>query len=246
MKGGLWLVTLLLLAALPVGADAQPWQARKFRCRDGSSLSYQWHQPEGEGPRPLLIFLHGAGERGRDNQAQLGHGVRELFGTVDFLVAAPQCPPEYRWVEVDWGLPAHNLPAWPSRPMLRLCEWLDTLCASPEVDSQRIYLMGLSMGAFGAWDLAARCPDRFAAGIFICGGADLETAPKLAAMPAWLFHGARDPIVLVQRSRDMAAALTRAGGQPRYTEYAEVGHEAWYHALGEAELLPWLTAQQRP
>ena len=109
----------------------------------------------------------------------------------------------------------------------------------------RLYLIGLSMGAFGVWDLLSRRPDCFAAAVSICGGADDNAAVTARDVPILVFHGARDPIVSVERSRRTVAVLRAAGGTPRYTEYPHVGHDAWTHAFAEPHLLPWLFAQRK-
>ena len=239
-------VLLAVLLAVPGVTWADGWEARSFPCRDGQELGYQWHRPSDlSQPLPLILFLHGAGERGNDNRAQLTQGVAELLGKAPALVVAPQCPSGQRWVEVDWGLPAHQVPAQPSQPLQHVMELLDELRNLYPVDSDRVYLMGLSMGAYGCWDLAGRQPERFTAGVFICGGADESTAPRLSGLRSWLFHGAQDTSVKVERSRNMVEALRRAGADPRYTEYPEVGHDAWQRAFADPELLPWLLSQRR-
>jgi predicted peptidase len=105
--------------------------------------------------------------------------------------------------------------------------------------------MGLSMGGYGTWDTLARYPGMFAAGVPMCGGADEKTALALAHTPLWVFHGAKDGVVKPSRSRNMVAALRKAGGSPKYTEYPEAGHDCWVPASKEPDLLPWLFAQKR-
>ncbi|MCB1134331.1 MAG: dienelactone hydrolase family protein, partial [Verrucomicrobiae bacterium] len=106
-------------------------------------------------------------------------------------------------------------------------------------------LMGLSMGGFGSWDLAARHPEWFAAVVPICGGADNSTAPSLAKLPIWTFHGDADNVIPAARTRSMVAALRAAGGSPKYSEYPGVAHNSWFKAFAEPDLLPWLYAQKR-
>lgn len=200
---------------------------------------------------PLVLFLHGAGERGDDNQAQLAYlpawlaepAAREAFPC---YVLAPQCRAERRWVEVDWSAPEST----PQRPtpspdLLAAITALEETLAREAVDPDRIYLTGLSMGGYGAWDLAARLPDRFAALLPVCGGADEATAAKLVGLPVWCFHGDADTAVPVGRSRTMIAALRAAGGAPRYSELAGVGHDAWTPAYRDRAVLEWLFAQRR-
>jgi len=101
------------------------------------------------------------------------------------------------------------------------------------------------MGGYGTWDILTRHPDMFAAGVPICGGADENTAPRIAKLPIWVFHGEVDSVVPTIRSKNMIAALERAGGKPRYTEYPKCDHNSWTLAIQEPDLLPWLFAQKR-
>lgn len=208
-------------------------------------------------PVPLVLLLHGAGERGVDNQAQLGNGAGALLGSdgaaarFPCVFVLPQCPPDQRWVEVNWAKDRHTLPAVPSVPLASALGLVEQLVARHGVDRRRLYLVGLSMGGFGVWDVLSRSgagagkPGRFAAAVPICGGADEDALGRAAAVPVWAFHGALDPVVKVERSRGAVAALRKAGSAPRYTEYPDVAHDAWTRAFAEPELLPWLFAQRR-
>ena len=113
------------------------------------------------------------------------------------------------------------------------------------VDSDRIYVTGLSMGGFGAWDALQRHPQRFAAAAPVCGGGDTALASKIARVPVWVFHGDRDNVVKTSRSRDMIAALKKAGGSPKYTEYPKTGHNAWTATYRNPKLYEWMFAQTR-
>ena len=113
------------------------------------------------------------------------------------------------------------------------------------IDPQRIYLTGLSMGGYGTWDLLARKPDLFAAGVPVCGGGDESTAGKIAKIPIRVFHGDKDNSVPVARSRTMVEALKKAGGHPKYTEYAGVGHNPWDKAYADPKLMNWLFKQKK-
>lgn len=200
---------------------------------------------------PLILFLHGAGERGDDNKRQSYHGgklflAKKNRGKFPAFVVFPQCPNGKRWVEVNWGAPEpHQQPAEPSEPMSLVMELVPELEKTLPVDASRVYLMGLSMGGFGTWDLAARHPDWFAAVVPICGGADNSTAKALAKIPIWAFHGDQDNVIPVGRTRSMVEALRQAGGTPKYTEYPGVAHNSWFKAFAEPDLLPWLFAQKR-
>jgi predicted peptidase len=113
------------------------------------------------------------------------------------------------------------------------------------IDGRRIYITGLSMGGYGTWDLMARKPELFAAAVPICGGGDEATAEKIKNIPVWVFHGAKDGAVKVERSRRMVEALKKAGGKPIYTEYPEVGHDSWNPAYKDAKMFAWLFAQKK-
>ena len=206
---------------------------------------------------PVVLFLHGAGERGTDNRRQLAYlpqwmaepAMRERYPC---HLVAPQCRPEHRWVDVPWG-DAASAPhsTHPTTDLAAAVAALDAVLTSEAADPGRTYLTGLSMGGFGAWDLAARTPQRFAAVLPICGGGDEATAERLATLPVWCFHGADDTVVLPERSRRMIAAIrkSRGGGatgpEPRYSELAGVGHDAWTPAYRDRDVLEWLFGQRR-
>jgi predicted peptidase len=240
-----------MAAALP--EEIAAFTARCFVEEAGQKLPYRLLLPEPRVPGgryPLLLLLHGAGERGTDNVEQLGNGLAALLLAsrrgFPCVAVVPQCPPAQRWVEVDWSAASHPLPSEPAPPLHAALALVESLVAEYACDPARLYLLGLSMGGYGVWDAASRQPERFAAAAPICGGAADDAAPGLAAagLPVWAFHGAKDPVVPVERSRRIVAALRGCGGPVRYTEYAEVGHDAWTWALKEPELLPWLFAQR--
>lgn len=187
---------------------------------------------------PLVIFLHGSGERGNDNAVQLKYISPLFLNTANreqypcFLLA-PQCPANENWNYPDWYLE-------PRKPMSTLIALIDSLIALPHIDKSRVYITGLSMGGYGTWYLLTKRPELFAAAVPICGGGDMHQAEKFSHVPIWNFHGAKDDAVPVEFSRSMIRALKAAGGSPRYTEYKKVGHESWTNAYSEPDLLPWL------
>jgi predicted peptidase len=122
---------------------------------------------------------------------------------------------------------------------------IESLSKEYRIDADRIYLTGISLGGFGVWDLASRKPGLFAAAMPICGGGDPAQAEKLAKLPMWAFHGDADLSVPVERSRDMIAAIKKAGGNPKYTEYKKVGHDAWTPTYTNDEVLDWLFKQKK-
>ncbi len=199
---------------------------------------------------PLVVFLHGAGERGRDNEKQLKYlptwmaepALRERHPC---YLLAPQCRESERWVDVSWADKKSTPQGPPTTDLLAAIAALQAVIASEAVDPARIYLTGLSMGGFGTWDLAARQPARFAAILPICGGGDEATAPRLSRLPIWCFHGDADQVVAVDRSRSMIAAVKAAGGSPKYSELPGVGHDSWTPAYRDPAVLDWLFAQRQ-
>ena len=184
---------------------------------------------------PVILFLHGAGERGTDGvrhtRVGIGPALAQFPWRYQAIVVMPQCPAGVQWApaELEGALAA-----------------LEAVRESARVDAGRIYLSGISMGGFGAFALAARYPSRFAAVVPICGWGDPATMSRpLARMPTWVFHGADDDIVPVTYSREMVAALRAVGNdRVRYTEYRSVRHESWDMAYADAELPTWLLRQR--
>ncbi len=180
---------------------------------------------------PLLLFLHGAGERGVDLEQVKVHGPPKMIAQgrdFPFVVISPQCPED-----VWWSIEAlHAL--------------LDEVVQTHRIDESRIYVTGLSMGGYGSWGLAYAYPERFAAVVPICGGGEPEKAPLMKEIPTWVFHGAKDTAVPLQRSQEMVDALEEAGSDVRFTVYPEAGHVgAWENAYGDPELWEWLEEQQK-
>jgi predicted peptidase len=201
---------------------------------------------------PLVIFLHGAGERGNDNLSQLKYfptwmAEQSARKAHPCFVLAPQCRDEQKWVDVDWSkIESTPQSPTPTVDMLAVIAALEDTLQREPIDPARIYLTGLSMGGYGSWDLAARMPDRFAAVLPICGGGDGATATKIKDLPIWCFHGDADTAVRVERSRTMIEALRAAGGAPKYSELAGVGHDSWTPAYRDPDVLAWLFAQKKP
>jgi len=188
------------------------------------------------------------GERGDDNEAQLVHGkpmMEHAAWQYGAFVLAPQCPADDFWVRWRRGEKSHTLSEEPAEPARLVLDLIEQLKKDHPIDPDRVYIMGLSMGGFGTWDLISRHPERFAAAVPICGGGDESRAERFARLPVWAFHGKADPVVPVARSRDMVAAMRKAGGTPRYTEYPGVGHDSWSSAFDDPELLGWLFGQRR-
>ena len=216
---------------------------------------YRLHRPTSLVPNanlPLIVFLHGAGERGADNVAQLKHFPKR-FVTEPHLtkhsayVLAVQCPSRETWITAvgkNWDLPTRFEVITPS--MKAVIAAIQTVVHEEPIDRTRIYLTGLSMGGFGAWDLAARHPDWFAAVMPICGGGSpVQMAERLVGVPIWAFHGIGDRIVTQRQSIAMIDAIRAAGGTPAYTAIPNVGHASWNVAYGPQGGMTWLFSNKR-
>jgi len=223
---------------------------------DGRVLPYRLLTPAPIEPGkryPLIIFMHGAGERGIDNRIQL----RNFRSTVEFwkkypcFIIAPLCPrrdqaPEAVWVDTPFGSGVgHTMKEQPTWPMRLALDAIDQFIATHPVDRHRIYVTGLSMGGFATWEILQRRGDMIAAAVPVCGGADSAFAGKLAAIPIWATHGDADDIVPVSRSRDIIAAIKAAGGNPKYTEFPSVKHDAWTPTYSDPEVWDWMFAQAK-
>lgn len=229
------------------------FEPREFVGANGQTLKYRLLKPSpynADRKYPLVIFLHGAGERGSDNTAQLKHGMADFCKTkwrdkYPCYVVAPQCPESEKWVDVDWSAPGNDMPAKTSDSMQLVFELTDTMIKDSAVNENRVYITGLSMGGYGTWDALARRPGLFAAAMPICGGGDPKTASRFANVPLWCFHGDKDEAVPVERSREMIDALKAAGGMPKYTEYEGVGHNSWAQTYADPAAIEWLFTQLR-
>lgn len=204
---------------------------------DGSEHKYVVFVPksyDAKTPTPLVVFLHGAGERGEDNEKQvavgLGPVVRKQADTFPAIVVFPQAKRNWKLDESDLN---------------RAIAELDAVEKEYNIDKSRVYATGLSMGGRGTWDIVCAQPDRFAAAAIICGFFDLDRADALAKIPTWFFHGEADPVVPVTTSRDAVAKLKELKADVRYNEYPEVQHDSWLNAYDEPELFTWLFAQKR-
>ncbi|WP_309119278.1 prolyl oligopeptidase family serine peptidase [Paenibacillus sp.] len=195
-------------------------------------VNYLLHLPEGYGQDnkrkwPLVLFLHGAGERGDDIQKVKVHGIPKIADndpSLPFIAVSPQCAEDSFWnAEKD-----------------ALLALLDEITTSFNVDEKRVYLTGLSMGGYGTWDLASSHPEKFAAIVPICGGGNPNRVQALVNTPVWAFHGAKDNVVRLEESENMVNALQACGGNVKLTVYPEAGHDSWTETYANPELYSWL------
>jgi predicted peptidase len=205
---------------------------------------YVPHDYDSDKPWPLVMFLHGAGERGDDGLIQtavgIGNAIRRNPERFPCLVVMPQCPKEGWWSD-DGTKWAEELKAATTD--------IDVALAATgkeyNVDPARIYLTGLSMGGYGTWVYGAKHTDTYAAFMPICGGGRPEDAKALAKAPIRAFHGTKDSVVPVDRSREMVAAVKQAGGDVELTEYPDTDHNSWDQAYGDAAAIAWLLKQRK-
>jgi predicted peptidase len=204
-------------------------------------LRYLLHLPAGyeasAEPRwPLVLFLHGAGERGDDLKDVLKHGIPKKAEREDFpfVALSPQCPASSWWTQMVSTLKA----------------FLDEAIATYAVDTDRVYLTGISMGGFGSWLLGADYPETFAAVAPICGGGRAEDGfpdkvLRLKDVPVWAFHGAVDDVVPCRQSQVLVDKLREGGANPRFTIYPDAAHDSWTRTYDDPELYRWMLAQHR-
>lgn len=253
MKKFLILTILLMTTTNSVFAHEDLFESRQYQDDDGNILNYRLLIPGGydtDKSYPLVLFLHGAGKRGNDNEAQLKWGVtrfaeKEMMEKHPAIVIAPQVPENEFWAHLNWRQSDLKTEAEPRLPLALSLQVVDLISGEYSVDTDRIYITGLSMGGFGTWDAIIRHPDKFAAALPICGGGDISKADQIAHLPIWNFHGALDQVVPADLSRSMMQAIRTAGGTPGYTEYPHVGHDSWIPAYNDDYVLDWLFSQSR-
>ncbi|MBL0169532.1 MAG: dienelactone hydrolase family protein [Gemmatimonadaceae bacterium] len=219
------------------------------------AMPYRLFQPAASGRHPLVIYLHGSGGLGTDNQKQMATG--NIFGTRVWALPEHQrqFPCFVLAPQTDRGWANYGEPA-PGDSVARVVDGvgdgvatalliIDQLLSELPIDARRVYVTGQSMGGLGVWNMLAHRPAFFAAAVPCCGSAGPERVSTLANVPIWNFHGDADKTVPVAVSRERMAALRAAGGRPLHTEYAGVGHNAWEWAYTEPALLPWMFARVR-
>lgn len=231
----------------------QVYEPREFIGSSKVPLKYRLLKPihyQAGKKYPMVVFLHGAGERGDDNMVTLKHAAKELADETrrekyPCYVLIPQCPKEQKWSDVDWSQESSEQPVNPSQSLQSLKELMDEMIDTAGVDKNRVYITGLSMGGYGTWDAIARYEGYFAAAVPICGGGDPKMVSKFSKLPIWCFHGEADMVVKVLRSREMIDALKKVGSPVKYTEYPDVQHDSWTATYENPDLYQWLFAQQR-
>ena len=231
------ILSFILVSVRLLAADLTPGkQVEQTLKLDGKEISYLLYLPanySATGKAPLMLFLHGRGESQGplSNVAKWGPPARVEHGyAYPFVMASPQCPANESWPQ-----------AGQQRLLVAL---LDHLTQTLAIDTDRIYLTGLSMGGYGSWRLAADHPARFAAVAPVCGAGNPADAEKLKSLPIWAFHGTEDTAVPFQKSKEMVEAITRSGGtRVRFTSLEHIGHNSWEAAYASPELYEWFAKQ---
>ena len=250
------LILLAVCALFTLSASAQnPYEAKTFTSSEGQSLNYRELVPDeiAKGKKyPLVIFMHGAGERGSDNQKQLTHGSQMFLNPINrekypAYVIFPQCPEKLYWAFRKRPESFLTLKAEEEMPPISVAikELIDTYLDNPSVDKRRVYIMGLSMGGMATYDLASRFPEIFAAAIPICGVADIQRITNAKDVSWRIYHGDADDIVPVECSRHAYMALKKAGAKVEYFEFPGCKHGSWNPAFNQSDFMDWLFAQKK-
>lgn len=226
------ILCLALLALNPYSTQAgqEPARLQSLIPVETDYLLYLPETYEDGGTWPLVLFLHGAGERGNDLEKVKIHGPPKQVAegrTFPFILVSPQCDENVWWEPI------------------KLAALLDQVVDTHRVDTDRIYVTGLSMGGYGTWALACYQPDRFAAIAPICGGGIEYRTRNIPHLPVWVFHGAKDSVVTLDKSEAMVAALRKHGGDPKLTVYPDAGHDAWTETYNNPEFYRWLLSHTR-
>lgn len=260
MPRGAGLFGVVLLVGVVWACTPSEYEKQTYTALSGQVLPYRVLYPKNYDRSrryPLVVVLHGSGERGVDNEKQLALGsdlfleksVRDRFPAI---VVFPQCPPDSFWASVTFDRRTrpytiefqanNNL----TRPLQAVVDLVQKFKTDGLVDSNRLYLLGLSMGGMGVFETLAHYPDLFAGAVSICGGGNPELADAYARkVKLWIFHGGSDSAVNVAYSRRMVSRLKALKAAVRYTEYPGVDHESWEPTFADPQLLPWLFAQHK-
>lgn len=251
MRSLLFPVTLAVIS----NAHAAELTPHVWKAPNGIEVPYRLAVPESvEAGKtyPLILFMHGAGERGTDNALQLKHGVQDILANAAKLnepcfLIAPQCPAEVWWADLDDRKLRLKAATEPNPRLEAVLALVDDFPKSHPVDPKRLYITGISMGGFATWFILGQHPDKFAAALPICGGGDPapELVSKFKDVPVWTFHGDKDTVVPPEASLDLVAALEKAGGKPKLTIYPGVGHNSWTQTYADPEPLRWLLSHRK-
>lgn len=249
------IIIVLMLTSISLSAqENSAYKEGNYIGENGDTLLYRvlWPKQFQKGKRyPVILFLHGSGERGEDNRKQLTHGSKLFLDNQEkfpAIVIFPQCPTQGYWSNVDIKIDSsghknftYKKGGAPTPSMQLVMNMMDSVAQLSFVDTSRIYVMGLSMGGMGTFEIISRKPDMFAAAIPICGGAHPKTAKNFAnKVNLWVFHGAKDNVVSPEFSKAMVEVIKKLNGSVKYTVFPDANHNSWDSTFAEPQLLPWL------
>ncbi len=255
MKRTLFILAFFALT-LSINAQERGYEAMQFTSSKGTTLNCRTLEPDNikEGEKyPLVVFMHGAGERGDDNEKQLVHGSGMFLNPANqaqypTFAVFPQCPEDKYWAfesrPENFDLSNFPKQSEPTLLIEAVRELIDEYLKDSRVDRNRVYIIGLSTGAMATYDMVARYPELFAAAVPICGMVDSERLENRYATEFWIFHGDSDSVVPVEGSRGAYRALCGSGNSPRYTEFAGCDHASWNLAFNQRDFMSWLFSQQ--
>ncbi len=256
-----FLFALILLGSLSLSAQEQfsKYETREY-ISQGDTLPYRILYPKGFNEKksyPVVLFMHGAGDRGTNNWHQLRLG-GELFASEEAqkdypaIVIYPQCPADEMWTHrTKWEVPNVGwcfdfpLGVKPPRGSEMVMELMDSLLSKPYTDKDRVYIMGISMGAISTLEYLYRFPERYAAAVVICGGNDSKYAQSYSHIPIWFFHGDRDDVVPPKYSSTLYVITKDGNPETRYTNFPDKRHDIYFETLEHPELLEWTFKQRR-
>ncbi|WP_411846110.1 prolyl oligopeptidase family serine peptidase [Roseibacillus persicicus] len=243
---------VLLLTFTPLLAESPEWKHQTFQHEETALPYASLRQGPADQKLPLVLFLHGAGERGTDNQAQLKHGMQELLAWSQKAdqpchILAPQCPNGIWWAQVENYRSPEELKFNESQPMLdALLALIEATAKEHQIDTKRIYLTGLSMGGYGTFALLAKSPDTWAAALPICGGGEAATVERFQDVPIHIVHGEDDSVVPVALSRHLYQALQKVKApEAHYTEHLLTDHDSWTMTYRNPQFWEWMFAQKK-
>lgn len=248
-------VLTFIMSSLALAAQDAGYERRVFTSSEDHKLNYRLLKPsaDAEGKKfPLVLFLHGAGERGSDNEKQMIHGSQMFLNPVNrekypAYVIIPQCPEDGYWAYSTRPASCTELKAEKEMPPIfkAVKELVDSYLQDPSVDRSRVYIMGLSMGAMATYDMVVRFPEIFAAAIPICGAVETERLKDIKGVSFRIYHGDADNVVPVDCSRKAYMALKEAGVKVEHYEFPGCGHISWNLAFSQPDFMEWLFAQKR-
>jgi predicted peptidase len=260
MRKNIFLCVLILYIGIPAMAQDLSLYQKLYLIKSADTLPYRLLLPENYDAAkkyPLILFLHGSGERGNDNEAQLVHGARfflkdSIRKKYPAIVVFPQCGAGGFWsnVKIDRSKTGEDRFIFqtggkPTLSMELLQQLLKELVKKYSITKKQLYAGGLSMGGMGTFEIVYRNPGLFAAAFPICGGADEASAPKLRKTNWWIFHGAKDDVVLPVFSQRIVTALEKIQANVKFSLYPEANHNSWDNAFAEPGLLAWLFSNKK-